>query len=153
MLAFFAAFDGIVNENLAEDFLSRVQYTEAKFFYGFQVAVENIHSHTYSLFIDTYIKDKKEQDTLFRAVETVPSVKKKAEWSLRWIDKGSFAERLIAFAIVEGVFFSGSFCSIFWLKSRGLMPGLSFANQPLYAVLLSLCVAGGRRCHSVWETR
>lgn len=129
VLAFFAASDGIVNENLAEDFLSQVQYTEAKFFYGFQVAVENIHSHTYSLFIDTYISDKKEQDMLFHAVETVPSVKKKAEWALRWIDQGSFAERLIAFAVVEGVFFSGSFCSIFWLKSRGLMPGLSFANQ------------------------
>ena len=129
ILAFFAASDGIVNENLAEDFLERVQYTEAKFFYGFQIAVENIHSHTYSLFIDTYINDKSEQDHLLRAVETVPSVKKKADWALRWIEQGSFVERLIAFAIVEGIFFSGSFCSIFWLKSRGLMPGLSFANQ------------------------
>ena len=129
ILAFFAASDGIVNENLAEDFLSQAQYTEAKFFYGFQVAVENIHSHTYSLFIDTYVSEKKEQEYLFNAVETIPSVKKKADWALRWIDQGSFVERLIAFAIVEGIFFSGSFCSIFWLKNRGLMPGLSFANQ------------------------
>ena len=129
ILAFFAASDGIVNENLAEDFLERVQYTEAKFFYGFQIAVENIHSHTYSLFIDTYITDKAEQEHLLHAVETVPSVKKKADWALRWIEQGSFVERLVAFAIVEGIFFSGSFCSIFWLKHRGLMPGLSFANQ------------------------
>ena len=129
VLAFFAASDGIVNENLAEDFLAKVQYTEAKFFYGFQVAVENIHSHTYSLFIDTYITDKAERDRLFRAVETIPSVKKKADWALRWIERGNFVERLIAFAVVEGIFFSGSFCSIFWLKHRGLMPGLSFANQ------------------------
>ena len=129
VLAFFAASDGIVNENLAEDFLERVQYTEAKFFYGFQIAVENIHSHTYSLFIDTYVSDKAEQDHLLRAMETVPSVKKKADWALRWIEQGSFVERLVAFAIVEGIFFSGSFCSIFWLKNRGLMPGLSFANQ------------------------
>ena len=129
VLAFFAASDGIVNENLTEDFLSEVQYTEAKFFYGFQIAIENIHSHTYSLFIDTYVRDKKEQEHLLRAVETVPSVKKKAEWALRWIEQGNFVERLIAFAVVEGVFFSGSFCSIFWLKHRGLMPGLSFANQ------------------------
>ena len=129
ILAFFAASDGIVNENLAEDFLERVQYTEAKFFYGFQIAVENIHSHTYSLFIDTYINDKEEQDRLLHAIDTVPSVKKKADWALRWIEQGSFVERLVAFAIVEGIFFSGSFCSIFWLKHRGLMPGLSFANQ------------------------
>ena len=129
ILAFFAASDGIVNENLAEDFLERVQYTEAKFFYGFQIAVENIHSHTYSLFIDTYITNKAEQEHLLHAVETVPSVKKKADWALRWIEQGSFVERLVAFAIVEGIFFSGSFCSIFWLKHRGLMPGLSFANQ------------------------
>jgi len=129
ILAFFAASDGIVNENLAEDFLERVQYTEAKFFYGFQIAVENIHSHTYSLFIDTYVQDRAEQDHLLHAVETVPSVKKKADWALRWIEQGSFVERLVAFAIVEGIFFSGSFCSIFWLKHRGLMPGLSFANQ------------------------
>ena len=129
ILAFFAASDGIVNENLAEDFLSEVQYTEAKFFYGFQVAMENIHSHTYSLFIDTYITDKKEQEHLFNAVETIPCIKKKAEWALRWIENGNFVERLIAFAIVEGIFFSGSFCSIFWFKSKGQMPGLSFANQ------------------------
>lgn len=129
VLAFFAASDGIVNENLAENFLSEVQYTEAKFFYGFQVAIENIHSETYSLLIDTYIKDAKEKDKLFHAIETIPCVTKKAEWALRWIDNGSFAERLIAFAAVEGIFFSGSFCSIFWLKKRGLMPGLTFSNE------------------------
>jgi ribonucleoside-diphosphate reductase beta chain len=129
VLAFFAASDGIVNENLAENFLSEVQYTEAKFFYGFQVAIENIHSETYSLLIDTYIKDKEEKNYLFNAIETLDCVKKKAEWALRWIDEGSFAERLIAFAAVEGIFFSGSFCSIFWLKKRGLMPGLSFSNE------------------------
>lgn len=129
VLAFFAASDGIVNENLAENFVSEVQYTEAKFFYGFQIAIENIHSETYSLLIDTYIKDNKEKDRLFNAIDTLPFVKKKAEWALRWIDEGSFAERLIAFAAVEGIFFSGSFCSIFWLKKRGLMPGLSFSNE------------------------
>ena len=129
VLAFFAASDGIVNENLAENFLSEVQYTEAKFFYGFQVAIENIHSETYSLLIDTYIKDDAEKDKLFNAIDTVDCVKEKAEWALRWIDEGSFAERLIAFAAVEGIFFSGSFCSIFWLKKRGLMPGLSFSNE------------------------
>ena len=129
ILAFFAASDGIVNKNLAEDFLGQVRCMEAKFFYGFQVAIENIHSHTYSLLIDSYIRDKDEQTHLLNAVTTVPSVKKKADWSLRWIERGSFVERLIAFAVVEGVFFSGSFCSIFWLKNRGLMPGLSFANQ------------------------
>ena len=129
VLAFFAASDGIVNENLAENFLSEVQYTEAKFFYGFQVAIENIHSETYSLLIDTYIKNSAEKDVLFNAIETLDCVKKKAEWALRWIDNGSFAERLIAFAAVEGIFFSGSFCSIFWLKKRGLMPGLSFSNE------------------------
>src|SRR6056297_604737 len=129
VLAFFAASDGIVNENLAENFLSEVQYTEAKFFYGFQVMMENIHSETYSLLIDTYIKDTKEKDKLFNAIETLDCVKKKADWALNWIDNGSFAERLIAFAAVEGIFFSGSFCSIFWLKKRGLMPGLSFSNQ------------------------
>lgn len=129
VLAFFAASDGIVNENLAENFLSEVQYTEAKFFYGFQVAIENIHSETYSLLIDTYIKDSKEKRTLFNAIDTLDCVKKKAEWALRWIDKGSFAERLVAFAAVEGIFFSGSFCSIFWLKKRGLMPGLCFSNE------------------------
>lgn len=129
VLAFFAASDGIVNENLAEHFLNEVQYTEAKFFYGFQVTMENIHSETYSLLIDTYIKDTKEKNYLFNAIDTVGCVSKKAEWALRWIDKGSYAERLIAFAAVEGIVFSGSFCSIFWLKKRGLMPGLSFSNE------------------------
>ena len=129
VLAFFAASDGIVNENLAENFLSEVQFTEAKFFYGFQIAIENIHSETYSLLIDTYVKDNKEKDKLFNAIETIPCVGKKADWALRWIDNGSFAERLIAFAAVEGIFFSGSFCSIFWLKKRGLMPGLTFSNE------------------------
>ncbi|MFY0689868.1 MAG: ribonucleotide-diphosphate reductase subunit beta [Cyclobacteriaceae bacterium] len=129
VLAFFAASDGIVNENLAENFVSEVQYTEAKFFYGFQIAIENIHSETYSLLIDTYVKDPKEKDGLFHAIDTLDCVNKKAEWALRWIDKGSFQERLIAFAAVEGIFFSGSFCSIFWLKKRGLMPGLSFSNE------------------------
>lgn len=129
VLAFFAASDGIVNENLAEHFVSEVQYTEAKFFYGFQIAIENIHSETYSLLIDTYVKDPREKDALFHAIDTMDCVKKKAEWALRWIDKGNFQERLIAFAAVEGIFFSGSFCSIFWLKKRGLMPGLSFSNE------------------------
>ena len=129
VLAFFAASDGIVNENLAENFLSEVQYTEAKFFYGFQVMMENIHSETYSLLIDTYIKDAKEKNYLFNAIETFDPVKKKADWAIRWIDNGSYAERLISFAAVEGIFFSGSFCSIFWLKKRGLMPGLTFSNE------------------------
>jgi ribonucleoside-diphosphate reductase beta chain len=129
VLAFFAASDGIVNENLAENFLSEVQYTEAKFFYGFQVTIENIHSETYSLLIDTYIKDKKEKDFLFNAIDTLDCVQRKAKWALKWIDKGNFAQRLVAFAAVEGIFFSGSFCSIFWLKKRGLMPGLSFSNE------------------------
>ena len=129
VLAFFAASDGIVNENLAENFVSEVQYTEAKFFYGFQIMMENIHSETYSLLIDTYIKDKAEQEYLFNAIDTVPAVQKKAEWALKWIGSESFVERLIAFAAVEGIFFSGSFCSIFWLKKRGLMAGLSFSNE------------------------
>jgi ribonucleoside-diphosphate reductase beta chain len=129
ILAFFAASDGIVNENLAENFLAEVQYTEAKFFYGFQIAIENIHSETYSLLIDTYIKDDTDKTHLFNAVDTIPCVKRKADWALRWIDEGTYAERLIAFAAVEGIFFSGSFCSIFWLKKRGLMPGLSFSNE------------------------
>ena len=129
VLAFFAASDGIVNENLAENFVAEVQYTEAKFFYGFQIMMENIHSETYSLLIDTYIKDKEEQNHLFNAIDTVPAVQKKAEWALKWIGSDSFTERLIAFAAVEGIFFSGSFCSIFWLKKRGLMPGLSFSNE------------------------
>lgn len=129
VLAFFAASDGIVNENLAENFVAEVQYTEAKFFYGFQIMMENIHSETYSLLIDTYIKDNKEKDMLFNAIETLDCVKKKANWALDWIENASFAERLVAFAAVEGIFFSGSFCSIFWLKKRGLMPGLSFSNE------------------------
>lgn len=129
ILAFFAASDGIVNENLAENFVRDVQYTEAKFFYGFQIMMENIHSETYSLLIDTLIRDEAEKDKLFHAIDTLDCVRKKAEWALRWIDKGSFAERLIAFAAVEGIFFSGSFCSIFWLKKRGLMPGLAFSNE------------------------
>ncbi|WP_420459237.1 ribonucleotide-diphosphate reductase subunit beta [Neolewinella sp.] len=129
VLAFFAASDGIVNENLAENFVAEVQYTEAKFFYGFQIMMENIHSETYSLLIDTYISDAAEKDHLFNAIETMPCVQKKAQWALRWIDNGSFAERIVAFAAVEGIFFSGSFCSIFWLKKRGLMPGLTFSNE------------------------
>jgi ribonucleoside-diphosphate reductase beta chain len=129
VLAFFAASDGIVNENLAENFVREVQYTEAKFFYGFQIMMENIHSETYSLLIDTYIKDTQEKNKLFKAIETLDCVSKKADWALKWIKKASFAERLIAFAAVEGIFFSGSFCSIFWLKKRGLMPGLSFSNE------------------------
>ncbi|HRH02178.1 MAG TPA: ribonucleoside-diphosphate reductase small subunit [Bacteroidia bacterium] len=129
VLAFFAASDGIVNENLAVNFMNEVQYPEARCFYGFQIMMENIHSETYSLLIDTYIKDAKEKDGLFHAIETLDCVKKKAEWALKWISNGSFAERLIAFAAVEGIFFSGSFCSIFWLKKRGLMPGLSFSNE------------------------
>jgi ribonucleoside-diphosphate reductase beta chain len=129
ILAFFAASDGIVNENLAENFVNEVQYSEAKFFYGFQIMMENIHSETYSLLIDTYVKDEEEKDHLFRAIEVFPAIKKKAEWALKWIESDSFAERLIAFAAVEGIFFSGAFCSIFWLKKRGLLPGLTFSNE------------------------
>jgi len=129
VLAFFAASDGIVNENLAVNFLKEVQFPEARCFYGFQVMIENIHSETYSLLIDTYIDDPEEKKKLFNAVETVPAVGEKARWALRWINQGSFVERLVAFAAVEGIFFSGSFCSIFWLKKRGLMPGLSFSNE------------------------
>jgi len=129
VLAFFAASDGIVNENLAVNFMSEVQVPEARCFYGFQIMMENIHSETYALLIDTYIKDPVEKDRLFHAIDTVPAVKKKAEWALRWIENGSFAERLVAFAAVEGIFFSGSFCSIFWMKKRGLMPGLTFSNE------------------------
>jgi ribonucleoside-diphosphate reductase beta chain len=128
-LAFFAASDGIVNENIALNFVNEVQYTEAKMFYGFQIMMENIHSETYSLLIDTYIKDREDQNNLFNAIETIPAIKKKAEWAMRWIENGTFVERLIAFAAVEGIFFSGSFCSIFWLKKRGLMPGLTFSNE------------------------
>ncbi|MBK6481209.1 MAG: ribonucleotide-diphosphate reductase subunit beta [Saprospiraceae bacterium] len=129
VLAFFAASDGIVNENLAENMLRMVQYPEAKFFYGYQIMIENIHSETYSLLIDTYIKDPQEKDYLFHAIDHMPCVKKKADWAMRWIEKGSFHEQLVAFAAVEGIFFSGSFCSIFWLKKRGLMPGLTFSNE------------------------
>lgn len=129
VLAFFAASDGIVNENLAVNFMKEVQLPEARCFYGFQIMIENIHSETYSLLIDTYIKDPIEKARLFNAIETVPCVQKKAQWALKWINNGSFAERLVAFAAVEGIFFSGSFCSIFWLKKRGLMPGLSFSNE------------------------
>ena len=129
ILAFFAASDGIVNENLAENFVNEVQYTEVKFFYGFQIMMENIHSETYSLLIDTYVKDPKERDKLFNAIENFDAIKKKADWALKWIDSPSFAERLIAFAAVEGIFFSGAFCSIFWMKKRGLLPGLTFSNE------------------------
>lgn len=130
VLAFFAASDGIVNENLVLNFMREVQIPEARCFYGFQVAIENIHAETYSLLIDTYIKDAAEKSKLFNAMETVPCVKKKAEWALRWIDNApSFAHRLVAFAAVEGIFFSGSFCAIYWLKKRGLMPGLTFSNE------------------------
>ena len=129
ILAFFAASDGIVNENLAENFVNEVQYSEAKFFYGFQIMMENVHSETYSLLIDTYVKNNEEKDKLFNAIETFPAIKKKADWALKWIESDSFAERLIAFAAVEGIFFSGAFCSIFWLKKRGLLPGLTFSNE------------------------
>ncbi|MBP6794458.1 MAG: ribonucleotide-diphosphate reductase subunit beta [Saprospiraceae bacterium] len=129
VLAFFAASDGIVNENLAENMLRMVQYPEAKFFYGYQIMIENIHSETYSLLIDTYIKEPQEKNYLFHAVDHMPCVRKKADWALRWISQGSFITQLIAFAAVEGIFFSGSFCSIFWLKKRGLMPGLTFSNE------------------------
>ncbi|CAH9115741.1 unnamed protein product [Cuscuta europaea] len=130
VLAFFAASDGIVLENLAGRFMKEVQVSEARAFYGFQIAIENIHSEMYSLLLETYIKDSAEKDRLFHAIDTIPCVEKKAKWALRWIDGSeSFAERLLAFACVEGIFFSGSFCSIFWLKKRGLMPGLSFSNE------------------------
>lgn len=129
VLAFFAASDGIVNENLAINFMNEVQLPEARCFYGFQIMMENIHSEMYSLLIDTYIKDSNEKTHLLHAIDTVPCVTKKAQWALRWIQNGSFAERLIAFAAVEGIFFSGSFCSIFWLKKRGLMPGLCTSNE------------------------
>jgi ribonucleoside-diphosphate reductase subunit M2 len=131
VLAFFAASDGIVNENLAQNFATEIQSAEARCFYGFQIAVENIHSETYSLLIDTYIRDPAEKIHLLHAIETVPCVQKKANWALQWCaaDHASFAERCIAFAAVEGIFFSGSFCAIFWLKKRGLMPGLCFSNE------------------------
>jgi ribonucleoside-diphosphate reductase subunit M2 len=131
VLAFFAASDGIVNENLVERFMSEVQVTEARCFYGFQIAIENIHSEMYSLLIDTYIRDGEERERLFNALETVPAVAKKAEWALQWTasETATFAERMIAYACVEGIFFSGSFAAIFWLKKRGLMPGLTFSNE------------------------
>jgi ribonucleoside-diphosphate reductase beta chain len=131
ILAFFAASDGIVNENLVMNFSNEVCWPEARAFYGFQIMMENIHAETYSLLIDTYITDENEKDHLFKALETVPSVKKKGEWAMRWLSRkrGSFAERLVAFAAIEGIFFSGSFCAIFWLKKRGLMPGLTFSNE------------------------
>jgi len=130
VLAFFAASDGIVLENLAGNFMSEVQIPEARAFYGFQIAIENIHSEMYSLLLETYIRDTEQKMNLFRAIETVPAVKKKADWALKWINQtDSFAERLVAFACVEGIFFSGSFCAIYWLKKRGLMPGLTFSNE------------------------
>ena len=131
VLAFFAASDGIVNENLVDRFCNDVKVLEAKFFYGFQIAVENIHSETYSLLIDTYVKDIEKKNKLFNAIDTIPSVKKKADWALKWINdkESTFGTRVIAFAAVEGIFFSGSFCSIFWLKKRGLMPGLCHSNE------------------------
>lgn len=131
VLAFFAASDGIVNENLAMNFSNEVQIPEARCFYGFQIAIENIHSEVYSLLIDTYIRDSKEKSRLLRAIDTIPCVQKKARWALQWCDSryAAYAERCIAFAAVEGIFFSGSFCSVFWLKKRGLMPGFSFSNE------------------------
>ena len=131
VLAFFAASDGIVNENLGLNFSNEVQLPEARCFYGFQIAIENIHSEVYSLLIDTYVKDDAEKQRLFTAIESIPCIREKAHWALRWTsaDKASFAERLVAFAAVEGIFFSGSFCAIFWLKKRGLMPGLTFSNE------------------------
>lgn len=130
VLAFFSASDGIVNENLALRFYNDLQIPEARSFYGFQIAMENIHAETYGLLIDTYIQDKKEKDYLFKAIDNVPCIAEKADWALKWIESGDdFALRLLAFAAVEGIFFSGSFCSIFWLKKRGLMPGLTFSNE------------------------
>ena len=131
VIAFFAASDGIVNENLAQNFFTEIEVPEIRSFYGFQIAMENIHSEVYSLLIETYVDDKEERSRLFRAIETIPCIRKKADWALRWTDssKATFAERLIAFAAVEGIFFSGSFCAIFWLKNRGLMPGLATSNE------------------------
>ena len=132
ILSFFAASDGIVNENLAENFYREVQYPEAKFFYGFQLMMENIHSLMYSLLIDTYISNEEEKNLCFTALDNLPAVQKKAKWALDWIENASFQERLVAFAAVEGIFFSGSFCSIFWLKSRGIMQGLCNANALIF---------------------
>ena len=131
ILAFFAASDGIVLENLAQRFMSDVQVSEARAFYGFQIAMENIHSHTYSNLIETYTKEKEEKHKLFNAIDNFPCIKKKSDWAQKWIrdNRSSFATRLVAFACVEGIFFSGAFCSIFWLKKRGLMPGLTFSNE------------------------
>ena len=130
VLAFFAASDGIVNENLAQNFMSEIQIPEARCFYGFQIAMENIHSETYSLLIDFYIKDNVEKEKLFHAIDTIPCIKKKADWCMKHINsKSPFAERIVAFACVEGIFFSGSFCSIYWLKKRGKLPGLCFSNE------------------------
>jgi ribonucleotide reductase beta subunit family protein with ferritin-like domain len=131
IIAFFAGADGIVLENLGTRFMTEVQSSEARAFYGFQIAMENIHSEAYSLLIDTYVKDKKEKDTLFKAMDNFPCIKKKADWAIKWINdkRSTFATRLIAFACVEGIFFSGAFCSIFWLKKRGKMPGLTFSNE------------------------
>ena len=131
ILAFFAASDGIVLENLAARFMGEVQLSEARAFYGFQIAMENVHSETYSLLIDTYIKDREEKTKLFQAIDNFPCIKKKADWAIKWIQdkRSSFATRLIAFACIEGIFFSGAFCSIYWLKKRGLMPGLTFSNE------------------------
>jgi len=131
ILAFFAASDGIVLENLASRFMNEVQVSEARAFYGFQIAMENIHSHTYSLLIETYIKEKEEKHRLFNAIENFPCIKKKSDWAQKWIhdNRSSFATRLVAFACIEGIFFSGAFCSIYWLKNRGLMPGLTFSNE------------------------
>lgn len=129
VLAFFAASDGIVNENISDNFVNEVQYLEAKFTYGFQIMMENVHNEVYSLNIDAYVKDPIEKDKLFKAIETFPAIKAKADWAKKWIESESFTERLIAFAAVEGIFFSGSFCAIFWLKKRGLLPGMTFANE------------------------
>lgn len=131
ILAFFAASDGIVLENLAMRFMNDVQISEARAFYGFQIAMENIHSHTYSLLIDTYIKNTEEKDRLLNAIDHFPCIKKKSDWAQKWIhdNRSTFATRLVAFACVEGIFFSGAFCSIYWLKKRGLMPGLTFSNE------------------------
>lgn len=132
VLAFFAASDGIVNENLAENFMREVQYTEAKFFYGIQIMIENVHSQMYSLLIDAYVKNTNDRDECFHAIDRLPAVQKKANWALNWIKNTTFQDRLVAFVAVEGIFFSGSFCSIFWLKSRGLMSGLCHANTLIF---------------------
>ena len=133
VLAFFAASDGVVNENLVMNFANEVQIQEARSFYGFQIMIENIHSETYSLLLDTYVKNPELKHKLFNAITTIPCIQKKADWALRWTDasRATFAERLVAFACVEGIFFSGSFCAIFWLKKRGLMPGLTFSNEKI----------------------